>query len=130
MIRSILENDEWCLTGEEELIAHQRARTKRAKSSEHGKKGVSSEGCSSRLAFLPTAAVTAQSLMGSRGHAANPQRNPLVFIKYSNHISSANAEATSGWIPRERQEEVLYPLQHFLSASSSCAWPGCQICGL
>ena len=31
MIRSILDNDEWCLTGEEELIAHQRTRTKLAR---------------------------------------------------------------------------------------------------
>lgn len=31
MIQGILENDEWCLTGEEELIAHQRAGTKLAK---------------------------------------------------------------------------------------------------
>lgn len=31
MIGSILENDEWCLTGEEELIAHQRTRIKLAR---------------------------------------------------------------------------------------------------
>jgi len=31
VIKSILENDEWCLTGEEELLVYQRRRTKLAR---------------------------------------------------------------------------------------------------
>lgn len=80
MFRSILENDEQCLTGKRELIAHQRIKAKLARV-QHTQMWWLLGGCSSCLAFLVTGCCHRVELNGFKQRHSKSSEKSSVLIK-------------------------------------------------